>query len=147
TRHPERTPGRRRERHRQVPRPPGPTQPPRGHHACSSTWAQPRPSGGRGGVLPMNIPRMVRRCHDGAMRRNRLSGSRYWLSYLSAGAGALLPLAGSLLLSPARPVAGFLTQLRINVGPTLLDLVLAALVLQPLVPPLNRNAVRWRNRL
>lgn len=56
-------------------------------------------------------------------------------------------LSGLLLLYPVRHVDGFATQLRINVGSNLLDLVLAVLVLQPLILSINRNAVRWRNRL
>lgn len=74
-------------------------------------------------------------------------GGRYRLSYLYVLIGALVLLAGLLLLYPARHVEGFGTQLRINIGSNLLDLVLAVLVLQPLVLSLNRNAVRWRNRL
>ena len=67
---------------------------------------------------------------------------RFRLSYLYASIGALLLLACFLLLYPARNTEGFGTQLRINVGSNLLDLVLAVLVLQPLVLSLNRNAVR-----
>src|SRR4051794_41855910 len=72
---------------------------------------------------------------------------RFRLSYLYVLIGALLLLACFLLLYPVRDTAGFGTQLRINVGSNLLDLVLAVLVLQPLVLSLNRNAVRWRGRL
>jgi hypothetical protein len=61
--------------------------------------------------------------------------------------GALLLLAGFLLLYPVRHVDGFATQLRINIGSNLIDLTLAVIVLQPLILSLNRNAVRWRNRL
>jgi hypothetical protein len=69
------------------------------------------------------------------------------LSYLYALIGALLLLAGFLLLYPVRHTEGFGTELRINIGSNLVDLVLAVLVLQPLVLSLNRNSVRWRNRL
>ena len=72
---------------------------------------------------------------------------RFRLSYLYVLIGALLLLAGFLLLFPARHTVGFGTQLRINVGSNLLDLVLAVLVLQPLVLSLSRNSVRWRGRL
>lgn len=72
---------------------------------------------------------------------------RVRLSYVYVAIGALLLLAGFWLLYPVRHVDGFITQLRINVGSNLLDIVLAVLVLQPLVLSLNRNAVRWRNRL
>lgn len=85
---------------------------------------------------------------DGWRRRwPRSAGSRHWLSYLYAGIGALLLVAAFLLLYPLRHVEGFATDLRINVGSNLLDLVLAALVLQPLIVSFSRNAVRWRNRL
>ena len=83
----------------------------------------------------------------GFRRRPRLPGGKYRLSYLYVLIGALVLLAAFLLLYPVRQVDGFATQLRINVGSNLLDLVLAGLVLQPLVLSLNRNAVRWRNRL
>jgi hypothetical protein len=82
-----------------------------------------------------------------ASRWARRSGSRYWLSYLYGGIGALLLVAAFLLLYPVRGVDGFWTDLRINVGANMLDLVLAVLVLQPLILFLSRNAVRWRNRL
>ncbi|WP_030440048.1 hypothetical protein [Actinoplanes subtropicus] len=72
---------------------------------------------------------------------------RFRLSYLYVLIGVLLLLACFLLLYPARDTPAFGTQLRINVGSNLLDLVLAVLVLQPLVLSLNRNAVRWRGRL
>lgn len=81
------------------------------------------------------------------MRRPRLPGSRYWLSYLYAGIGILLLLGSFLMLYPLRHTEGFGTELRINIGANLFDLVLAVLVLQPLVLSLNRNAVRWRTRL
>jgi hypothetical protein len=74
-------------------------------------------------------------------------GGRYRLSYLYVLIGALVLLASLLLLYPVRHVEDFGTELRINIGSNLLDLVLAVLVLQPLVLSLNRNAVRWRNRL
>lgn len=80
-------------------------------------------------------------------RRPRLPGSRYWLSAVYLLIGALLLLASFLLLYPVRDVDGFATELRINVGANIFDLVLAGLVLQPLVLSLNRNAVRWRSRL
>jgi hypothetical protein len=80
-------------------------------------------------------------------RRPRLPSSRQWLSYLYVLIGVLLLLAGFVLLYPVRHVDGFVTEVRINVGSNLLDLVLAVLVLQPLVLSLDRNAVRWRNRL
>jgi hypothetical protein len=79
--------------------------------------------------------------------RGRFRGGRHRLSYLYVLIGALVLLAGLLLLYPVRHVDGFATELRINIGSNLLDLVLAVLVLQPLVLSLNRNAVRWRNRL
>jgi hypothetical protein len=79
--------------------------------------------------------------------RAHLPGSRYWLSYLYVLIGALLVLVGWWLLYPVRHVEGFATELRINIGSNLIDLVLATLVLQPLILSLNRNAVRWRNRL
>jgi hypothetical protein len=69
-------------------------------------------------------------------------GGRYRLSYLYVLIGALVLLAGLLLLYPVRHVDGFGTELRINIGSNLLDLVLAVLVLQPLVLSLNRNAVQ-----
>lgn len=72
---------------------------------------------------------------------------RFRLSYLYVLIGALLLLSGFLLLYPVRHTPGFGTELRINIGSNLLDLVLAVLVLQPLVVSLNRNAVRWRGRL
>ncbi|GAA0252301.1 hypothetical protein [Cryptosporangium japonicum] len=75
----------------------------------------------------------------------RLPGRR--LSTLYVAIGAALLLAGSAVLYPVRHVDGFATELRINLGSNLIDLVLAVLVLQPLVLTLNRNAVRWRNRL
>ncbi|MFG1922565.1 hypothetical protein [Cryptosporangium sp. NPDC048952] len=75
----------------------------------------------------------------------RLPGRR--LSYLYVVIGAALLLAGFGLLYPVRHVEGFATEVRINIGSNLIDLVLAVLVLQPLVLSLNRNAVRWRNRL
>lgn len=85
---------------------------------------------------------------DRSRRRHPSStGSRYWLSYLYAAVGALLLVAAFWLLYPLRHVDGFSTDLRINVGSNLLDLALAALVLQPLIVFLSRNAVRWRNRL
>lgn len=85
---------------------------------------------------------------DGRRRRwPRATGSRHGLSYLYATIGALLLVVAFLLLYPVRHVEGFATDLRINVGSNLLDLVLAALVLQPLIVSLSRNAVRWRNRL
>jgi hypothetical protein len=83
----------------------------------------------------------------GGRRRGHLPGSRYWLSYLYVLIAALLLLAGWWLLYPVRHVEGFATELRINIGSNLVDLVLATLVLQPLILSLNRNAVRWRNRL
>jgi len=94
-------------------------------------------------------------CDDGPMgawdgwrrRWPRSVGTRHWLSYLYATIGALLLVIAFLLLYPLRHVEGFATDLRINVGSNLLDLVLAALVLQPLIVSLSRNAVRWRNRL
>jgi hypothetical protein len=58
--------------------------------------------------------------------------------------GGLLLVVAFLLLYPLRHVDGFATDLRINVGSNLLDLVLAVLVLQPLIVSLSRNAVRWR---
>jgi hypothetical protein len=76
-----------------------------------------------------------------------MPGGRHRLSYLYALIAAALLLAVLVLLYPVRHVAGFGTELRINIGSNLFDLVLAALVLQPLVVSLNRNAVRWRNRL
>jgi hypothetical protein len=76
-----------------------------------------------------------------------MPGGKYRLSYLYVLIGALVLLAGLALLYPVRHVDGFGAELRINVGSNLLDLVLAVLVLQPLVVSLNRNAVRWRNRL
>ncbi|MBL7258700.1 hypothetical protein [Paractinoplanes lichenicola] len=81
------------------------------------------------------------------MRRPRLPGSRYWLSYLYAGIDAVLLLGSFVTLWPLRHTEGFGDELRINVGANLFDLVLAVLVLQPLVLSLNRNAVRWRTRL
>src|SRR5689334_18509160 len=72
---------------------------------------------------------------------------RFRLSYLYVLIGALLLLGCFLLLYPARNTEGFGTQLRINVGSNLFDLVLAVLVLQPLVLSVNRNAVRRRGRL
>jgi hypothetical protein len=84
---------------------------------------------------------------DGARRRLRSVASRYRLSYLYATIGALLLVGASGLLYPVRHVEGFWTELRINLGSNLLDLVLAALVLQPVIVVLSRNAVRWRNRL
>lgn len=87
----------------------------------------------------------MRTC-GGFWRRPRLPGSRHCLSYVYVVIGALL-LAGFLLLYPIRHVDGFATELRINIGSNMLDLVLAVLVLQPLVLSLNRNAVRRRNRL
>ncbi|SHN46475.1 hypothetical protein [Cryptosporangium aurantiacum] len=72
---------------------------------------------------------------------------RYWLSYVYVLVGALLLFSGFVLLYPVRHVEGFATELRISIGSNLIDLVLAVLVLQPLVLSLNRNAVRWRNRL
>jgi hypothetical protein len=83
-------------------------------------------------------------CNHGRMRSPR---GRHWLSYLYVGIGALLLLGAFLLLYPVRHTDGFWTDLRINLGSNLLDLVLAALVLQPLILALARNAVRWRNRL
>ena len=83
----------------------------------------------------------------GFWRRPRVPRGRYRLSYLYILIGALVLLAALLLLYPVRHVDGFATELRINIGSNLLDLVLAVLVLQPLVLSLNRNAVRWRNRL
>jgi hypothetical protein len=83
-------------------------------------------------------------CDDGRMR---MPGSRYWLSYLYTGIGVLLLLGSFLLLYPLRRTDGFGDDLRISIGANLFDLVLAVLVLQPLVLSLNRNAVRWRNRL
>jgi hypothetical protein len=80
-------------------------------------------------------------------RGPRVLGVRRRLSYLYFLIGALVLLSGLLLLYPVRHVDGFATQLRINVGSNLLDLVLAVLVLQPLILSINRNAVRWRNRL
>lgn len=73
--------------------------------------------------------------------------SRFWLSYLYVVIGGVLLLGGFLTLWPIRHTPGFGTQLRLNIGSNLLDLVLAVLVLQPLIISLNRNAVRWRNRL
>jgi hypothetical protein len=70
-----------------------------------------------------------------------------WLSYLYGGIGLLLLVGAFVLLYPVRHVEGFATDLRINIGANLLDLVLAALVLQPLILFLSRNAVRRRNRL
>jgi len=88
------------------------------------------------------------RGRQGSWRRwPRSTGSRYWLSYLYLTIGALLLVAAFLLLYPLRHVDGFMTDLRINVGANLLDLVLAVVVLQPLILFLSRNAVRWRNRL
>jgi len=84
---------------------------------------------------------------NGQRRRPRSTRSRYWLSYLYGGIGALLLVAAFLLLYPVRHTEGFATAVRINVGSNLLDLVLAALVLQPLILYFSRNAVRWRNRL
>jgi hypothetical protein len=84
---------------------------------------------------------------DGRWPRPGLPISRHRLSYLYAGIGLLLLVVAFLLLWPARHVDGFWTEVRINVGSNLLDLVLAALVLQPLILYLSRNAVRRRNRL
>ncbi|GAA0448295.1 hypothetical protein Ade02nite_60980 [Paractinoplanes deccanensis] len=70
-----------------------------------------------------------------------------WLSYVYLGIGFLLLVAAFFLLYPVRDTEGFGTDLRINIGANLLDLVLAALVLQPLILFLNRNAVKRRNRL
>ena len=97
-----------------------------------------------------NLPPLDRpapRCHDGSMRRPRAPGGRRRLTYLYVLIGALVLLAALLLLYPVRHVDGFSTELRVNVGSNLLDIVLAVLVLQPLVLSLNRNAVRWRDRL
>ncbi|MCO8269156.1 hypothetical protein M1L60_00970 [Actinoplanes sp. TRM 88003] len=69
------------------------------------------------------------------------------LSYMYAGIGILLLLGSFALLYPLRHNEGFGDELRINIGANLFDLVLAVLVLQPLVLSLNRNAVKWRNRL
>jgi len=69
------------------------------------------------------------------------------LSYVYVGIGAVLLLGSFLLLYPLRHNEGFGDELRISIGANLFDLVLAVLVLQPLVLSLNRNAVRWRNRL
>ena len=80
-------------------------------------------------------------------RGPRVLRVRYRLSYLYILIGALVLLSGLLLLYPLRHVDGFAAQLRINVGSNLLDLVLAVLILQPLILSINRNAVRWRNRL
>jgi hypothetical protein len=80
-------------------------------------------------------------------RRRRSARSRFWLSYLYAGIGVLLLVAAFGLLYPVRHTEGFTTAVRINVGSNLLDLVLAALVLQPLILYFSRNAVRWRNSL
>lgn len=87
---------------------------------------------------------VVRDCDDGGMR---MPGSRYWLSYLYTGIGLVLLLGSLVLLYPLRHSDGFGDDLRISIGANLFDLVLAVLVLQPLVLSLNRNAVRWRNRL
>ncbi|SNY62783.1 hypothetical protein [Paractinoplanes atraurantiacus] len=70
-----------------------------------------------------------------------------WLSYVYAGIGVLLLVGAFVLLYPVRHTEGFATDLRINVGANLLDLVLAALVLQPLILFLSRNAVKRRHRL
>jgi hypothetical protein len=80
-------------------------------------------------------------------RRGRSPASRHWLSYLYVAIGTLLLLAAFVLLYPLRHDDGFARDLRISVGSNLLDLVLAALVLQPLIVSLSRNSVRWRNRL
>jgi hypothetical protein len=69
------------------------------------------------------------------------------LYYLYLLVGVLLLVAAFALMYPVRHVPGFATEVRINVGSNLLDLVLAVLVLQPLIVVLNRNAVRRRNRL
>lgn len=76
-----------------------------------------------------------------------MPGRRHRLSYLYVAIGASLLVGAFLLLYPLRHTEGFATELRINLGSNLLDLVLAALVLQPLFLFLSRNAVRWRNRL
>jgi hypothetical protein len=82
---------------------------------------------------------------DGWWRRTRIG--RHWLSYLYVAIGAVLLLVAFLLLYPVRHTEGFATELRINIGANLVDVVLVALVLQPLIILLGRNAVRWRNRL
>jgi hypothetical protein len=69
------------------------------------------------------------------------------LYYLYLLIGVLLLMAAFVLMYPVRHVPGFATDVRINIGSNLLDLVLAALVLQPLIVVLSRNAVRRRNRL
>ncbi|MBG0561522.1 hypothetical protein [Actinoplanes aureus] len=74
-------------------------------------------------------------------------GRRKWLYWLYAGIGALLLVTAFLLLYPVRHTEGFATDLRINIGANLIDIVLAALILQPLIVFFSRNAVRWRNRL
>ncbi|WP_328471034.1 hypothetical protein OHA21_06185 [Actinoplanes sp. NBC_00393] len=72
---------------------------------------------------------------------------RHWLYWLYALIGALLLVVAFLLLYPVRNTPGFGTDLRINIGANLIDIVLAALILQPLILFFSRNAVRWRNRL
>jgi uncharacterized membrane protein len=67
--------------------------------------------------------------------------------YLYLLIGVLLLVAAFALMYPVRHVPGFPTDVRVNVGSNLLDLVLAVLVLQPLIVVLSRNAVRRRNRL
>ncbi|GIM96232.1 hypothetical protein [Paractinoplanes toevensis] len=67
--------------------------------------------------------------------------------YLYSLIGVLLLVAAFALMYPVRHVQGFATDVRINVGSNLLDLVLALLVLQPLIVVLSRNVVRRRNGL
>ncbi|GAB7039659.1 MULTISPECIES: hypothetical protein [Catenuloplanes] len=69
------------------------------------------------------------------------------LSYVYVLVGAGLVLGAVVTLWPIRDTPGLGTQLRINIGSNLIDLVLAVLVLQPAVLALNRNAVRRRNSL
>ncbi|GAB7046000.1 hypothetical protein JCM9534A_11260 [Catenuloplanes indicus JCM 9534] len=69
------------------------------------------------------------------------------LSYVYVLIGAGLVLGAVVTLWPIRDTPGLATQLRINIGSNLIDLVLAVLVLQPAVVALNRNAVRRRNSL
>ncbi|MDP9793691.1 hypothetical protein J2S43_002203 [Catenuloplanes nepalensis] len=69
------------------------------------------------------------------------------LSYVYVLIGAGLVLGALVTLWPIRDTPGLGTQLRINIGSNLIDLVLAVLVLQPAVVALNRNVVRRRNSL
>lgn len=77
----------------------------------------------------------------------RRPGGRYRLSYLYAVIGVLLLVIAFLLLYPIRHTEDFAAELRLGIGTNLIDLALAAVVLQPLFVYVSRNAVRWRNRL